>query len=202
MSINPENMKELIDDFMQQVSLNLENKFEILWPSRKNILPHENNISLSISEIAAQKEIYSYAECNMNNMGARRDLILINRKDKWVCQVEVKSSHNWDNYEEDFWRISQYNDFNNFLESEHRQSHHPLKEFKKYGLFVACGYDPLKNWWETSSNHNWIQGWFNIKDESKGITAYKNSITGRFVSLVYYIIEVTEDSKEDFLSQF
>jgi hypothetical protein len=196
-------MKTIIQEFISSVHNNLEKKFDYLWPTTLNNFPHENNITLAIAEIGSKMEWFSYAECNMNETGARRDLILINPKEKWICQVEVKFQQSWEKYEEDFWRVSLYEDLRNFIESKSRQSLDSLSEYKKYGLFIAGGKEPLFNLWDDPKEpYEWLKGWF--EDFPKGMIikgTCPGKIENKRFGLAYFLIDVTEQNTVDWINK-
>lgn len=198
-------MKSEIENFISSVHNNLDKKLKYLWPAKKDRFPHENNISFSIAEVASQLDLYVYAECCMNDSGARRDIVVVNDKDKWACQIEVKFQQNWDSYEDDFWRVSLVNDFKAFLESDNRQSSSPLKEFKKFGLFIAGGASPLYNCWnEPQSPYKWLNDWFGLKDGEQSIVTkgfYPQTFKTERFGLAYFLIEVTDRNHHDWLNK-
>lgn len=194
-------MKQFINEFIPFVHKNLETKFNYLWPTKQNIFPHENNIALAIAEEASKKGCFTYAECNMNSKGARRDLILVNPFEKWICQIELKFQQTWENYESDFWRVSLYEDLSKFINSEDRKSVN-LSEFQLYGLFIAGGREPLYNLWKKPLEpHNWLENWFNDFPEGKIVKGvYPEEIFDKKFILSYYLIEVTEENTEEWIN--
>lgn len=190
-------MKQSISEFITKIHENLETKFDYLWPTKKNVLPHENNIALAIAEEASKKGWYTYAECNMNAKGARRDLIIVNPVEKWICQIEVKfADQNWENYENDFWRVSLYEDLNKFVKSEDRKSK-ILSEFKMYGLFIAGGREPLYNYWN-NYEETWLQSWFDNFPNGKVVKgAYPDTSPHKEFILTYYLLDVTSENTEE-----
>ena len=186
---------------MADLHFNLAMKLGFMWPTRKNLPPNENNISLSIAEISRDFGFYVYAECNVNNVGSRRDLILINEKDKWVCQVEVKFNQDWLNYENDFWRVSLNKDLSSFLANKDRQSKHSIEDFTKYGLFIAGGFKPLHNWWTNSKADEWQNEWLTFQNPEKEISSVYGFVpitmndNDKF-GLGYFLINVNENSIE------
>ncbi|MBK7851589.1 MAG: hypothetical protein IPJ66_10760 [Bacteroidetes bacterium] len=196
-------MKNTIEKFIADIYSNLNEKCEYFWPTKKGGFPHENNISLSIAEIASKWKLKVYSECNMNESGARRDLILVCEENKWTCQVEVKFQQNWDSYEEDFWRVSVKDDFFTFLKSDHRQTQLQLDDFSRYGLFIAGGKDQLYNWWNnpTQMQYEWLQSWFNDFPDGKIMKGiWPKQLESRKFGLVYYLISVTEENTVEWIN--
>ncbi len=196
-------MKTIIHEFISSIHKNLEKKFDFLWPTTPGNLPHENNITLAIAEVGSGRDWYAYAECNMNESSARRDMILINPNEKWICQIEVKFQQTWEKYEKDFRRVSVYEDLRKFIESEHRQSSVSLSEYKKYGLFIAGGKEQLFNWWNDPKEfHGWLKSWFNDFPKEmivKGV--YPNIIENKKFYLGFFLIEVSELNTDNWIEQ-
>lgn len=144
-----ENYKRLVNNVYEQLNRN----YSYIWPI-KNGWPPENNIALAISVFCEKNGWYLYAECNMN--GQMRDLLIVDPKEKWVCQVEIKHIY-WNIREkilDDIWRIYWEKNVDDYFEGIGKPE---LKNYKKFGLFIGGCVSNMYTWWLASidkSNHS------------------------------------------------
>lgn len=131
-------MENIIGDFIKDVYTNLRRKTDFMFPGIRNGFLAENNIALEMASVANDRGFYTYAECKMKDK-TKRDLIIINPVDKWVCQAELKIIYfkkNGGVVLPDMERIYKLELLKEYL-NNNIESKESFDGYKKYGLFTG-----------------------------------------------------------------
>ena len=187
-------MKDIVVNLVENVHKELKANLNFFWPASNTAWPHENNIGAVLASLSEKYQFRPYFECNIQ--GERRDMILVDKGKKWICQVELKHMHA-DNTEkeyihDDLWRIYKLDPLKTVIKNTDLEK---IPDENLYGLFLSFGKNSTYKWWkygieQTDENKNniikyfhdcgisnerinyhltLIENWFNEKDSIKGI---------------------------------
>jgi hypothetical protein len=205
-------VKEFFEKLFDDLYKNLTKKFGVINLWSDNQFPPEINITLEFANLIAEKKLLIFAECNMGR-GGRRDLVIVNPINKWICQVEVKhitlKSDSDETVLDDIWRIATLDYFEDYLEGK-KFNEELLSEYDKYGLFIGGGKSYDYRWWQLDKGENYkedalnylkscnfgdraefyienLEDWFNQPESINGILP--NLIQQGKLWIGYYLIK-------------
>jgi hypothetical protein len=201
-------MVDEINSMVSTINNHLKQTLRYFWPAA-NAFPSEKIITTEIIKYFHDNIYNIYPECNIKSGTAgreSRDLLIINSKDKWVIQFEVKHLYQYDKALLDLERVYRLKPLNEFFERINPD--HEINEFTKYGLFVGFGNNNDDKWWlsPTSPENKKIAeehlGGYITKENYELLSSYynkHNSKCGHFKKnesndfwLVYYFVECSD----------
>ena len=144
-------MEGIVNNLVSEIYKGMKDKLDILWPEKDNFFPPEANLVFELARLGEKFHYFSYGEANVGKHN-RRDMILINSKDNWICQVEVKlvnsETINEGSVVEDLKRVMNKDELTNFINKYAKDQN--IKCFRKYGLFIGGDISHMFSWWNTN----------------------------------------------------
>lgn len=167
-------MDKIIDNLIGDLYVALKNKLKDFWPKKGGWFPPEENIIMEMSRMGLNYDYDIYGEVNVQNR-SRRDAVLINHKDRWICQAELKLI-NINTYKsgavlKDVDRVRDIDDLNYALTNYSGRS--GLADYSKYGLFVGGDISWWFSWWLGNTDINMRSYFIKKLGSRKGMDPYK-----------------------------
>lgn len=170
--------KEQFEKWIEDVFIGFKTRYEELHESPWSKMPHENNLMIDIVSLSAAYGYQVFTECH--HQGQRRDVLILNKDEKWVMQIELKHVYykNSSDIKEisDIDRILDENWLTTYI-SDTLRPKLDIQNYKTYGLFIGIGHSWMYKWWLAMSSDAQKQ---NLLVHGPELEAYYNELQARW----------------------